>query len=44
MILMDGSDLVIVLDRGLDLVDLLRAKRRHASQTGQVLLPASRII
>lgn len=44
MLLMDGSDLTVVLDRGLDLVELLRAKRRHASQTGEVLMPATRLV
>lgn len=43
MLLMDGSDLMVVLDRGLDLVTLLRAKKRHASQTGEVMMPASRL-
>lgn len=43
MLLMDGIDLTVVLDRGLDLVELLRAKRRHAAQTGEVLMPATRL-
>jgi hypothetical protein len=35
---------MIVLERGLDLVEILRAKRRHASQTGRVLLAASTLL
>jgi len=44
MILMDGSDLVSVLEQGFDLVELLRAKRRRASQTGEVMLPAAQLM
>ena len=44
MILMDGSDLVSVLEQGFDLVELLRAKRRHASQTGEVMLHAASLM
>jgi restriction endonuclease Mrr len=44
MLLMDGADLMVVLDRGLDLVDMLRAKRRHASQTGQVFLAGGSLL
>jgi hypothetical protein len=35
---------MIVPERGLDLVELLRAKRRHASQTGRVLLAAGTLL
>jgi hypothetical protein len=40
---MDGTDLYAVLDDRIDLVDLLRAKRRHASMTGEIDLPAGDI-
>ena len=36
MILMDGSDLMAVLERRIDLVQLLLRKRREASQTGNI--------
>ncbi len=39
-ILMDGSDLVAVLEGRIDLTSLLIAKRRHASQTGNPLRTA----
>jgi len=39
MLLMDGSDLMAVLEQRIDFVDLLRRKRRHASQTGEIYLP-----
>ncbi|MGG2014028.1 hypothetical protein [Bacillus sp. S10(2024)] len=38
MILMDGSDLMAVLENRIDLVQLLSLKRRHASQTGNIYL------
>jgi len=38
MILMDGSDLMAVLDERIDLTDLLYRKRRHASETGNIYL------
>lgn len=38
MILMDGSDLMAVLEGRIDLVQLLLRKRRHASQTGNIYL------
>lgn len=44
MLLMSGGDLYLVLDGRIDLVELLRRKLRHASQTGEVLLEASEIL
>lgn len=38
MILMDGSDLMAVLEGRIDLLQLLLRKRRHASQTGNIYL------
>jgi hypothetical protein len=38
MILMDGQDLMAVLEGRIDLVQLLLRKRRHASQTGNIYL------
>lgn len=43
MILMDGSDLMAVLDGRIDLRALLLRKRRHAAQTGELFLPIHRI-
>ncbi len=43
MILMDGSDLMAVLEGRIELGALLLRKRRHAAQTGEVFLPISRI-
>ena len=37
-ILMTGADLMAVLEGRVDFVSLLRRKRRHASQTGNILL------
>ncbi len=42
--LMDGGDLFAVLDERIDLVDLLRRKRRETSMTGRVLLTAAEIL
>lgn len=38
MLLMDGEDLVAVMENRIDLKDLLFRKRRHASDTGDVFL------
>lgn len=43
IILMDGSDLMAVLEERIDLVTLLIRKKRHASQTGEIFLPAYRL-
>jgi len=42
MILMDGSDLMAVLEGRIDLGALLLRKRRHAAQTGELFLPIHR--
>ena len=36
LLLMDGADLLAVLEQRVDMVDLLRAKRRHAAMTGEI--------
>jgi hypothetical protein len=41
ILLMDGSDLMAILENRVDLVQLLRRKRRHASQTGDIYLRIS---
>ena len=38
MLLMDGADLMAVLENRIDLKDLLFRKRRHASDTGDIFL------
>ncbi len=38
MLLMDGADLIAVLENRIDLKDLLFRKRRHASDTGDIYL------
>lgn len=38
MILMDGSDLMAVLEGRIDLIQLLARKRRYAAQTGKIYL------
>ena len=44
MILMDGSDLMAVLENRIDLTQILLRKRRHASQTGNIYLKVSEIL
>jgi hypothetical protein len=44
MILMDGSDLMAVLEGRIDLTQLLRRKRRHASQIGNIYLKVGDIL
>lgn len=39
-ITLDGSDLYMVLDERVRLDDLVRAKKRHANDTGSCFLPA----
>jgi hypothetical protein len=41
---MDGADLFLVLDSRVRLDDLLKAKRRHANETGSCYMPASETI
>lgn len=38
LLLMDGSDLMAVLEGRIDLPELLKRKRRHAAQTGEIYL------
>jgi hypothetical protein len=40
---MDGSDLYLTLDQRVRLDDLIKAKKRHANETGDCFLPASSI-
>jgi len=44
MILMDGSDLMAVLEGRVDLLQLLMRKRRHAAQTGNIYLKIHEMI
>ena len=44
MILMDGSDLMAVLEGRIDLIQLLLRKRREASQTGSIYLRIHEIL
>ena len=37
LLLMDGSDIMAVLEERIDLQELLKRKRRHAAQTGSIL-------
>ena len=44
MILMDGSDLMAVLEGRIELSALLLRKRKHAAQTGELYLPIQSIL
>jgi hypothetical protein len=44
IVLMDGADLMAVLEDRVRLPELLRRKRRHASQTGNIFLPIAEIL
>jgi hypothetical protein len=44
VILVDGADLMAVLDDRIDLVQLLHRKRRHAAQTGNIYLKVNEIL
>lgn len=44
MILMDGQDIMYILDGKIDLPDLLYRKRRHAAETGNIYLKVTEII
>lgn len=44
LLLMDGGDLLAVLEQRIDLGDLLRAKRRHASMTGETYRTAAQVL
>ena len=43
IILMDGADLMAVLEERVDFVSLIVRKKRHASQTGEIYLPAHKL-
>jgi hypothetical protein len=43
-IVIDGSDLYLVLDQRIRLDDLLKLKKRHANETGGCYLPASAVL
>lgn len=43
-LVLDGSDLYLVLDQRVRLDDLLNLKRRHANETGGCFLPASSVL
>jgi len=44
MILMDGADLMAVIEGRIDLIELLLRKRRHASQTGSIYMRVNEIL
>jgi restriction endonuclease len=44
LLLMDGGDLLAVLEQRIDLSDLLRAKRRHAAMTGEIYQSAGALL
>ncbi|EKR74693.1 hypothetical protein LEP1GSC041_0094 [Leptospira noguchii str. 2006001870] len=44
MILMDGQDIMYILDGKIDLPDLLYRKRRHTAETGNIYLKVTEII
>jgi len=44
IVLMDGADLMVVLEERIDFVSLLLRKKRHAAQTGQIYLRVHEII
>ena len=44
VLLMDGGDLMAVLEGRIDLARLLLRKKEHAARTGDVFLPVARIL
>jgi len=44
LILMDGEDLLYVLENKIDYIELLRNKKRHASETGESFLSVKKMI
>jgi hypothetical protein len=44
VILVDGADLMAVLEERIDFLSLLLRKKRHAAQTGEIYLPVQRIL
>jgi len=43
-VLMDGADLLAVLEQRIDFVSLLIRKKRHAAQTGRIFLPIHKVL
>jgi len=43
-VLMDGADLLAVLEQRIDFVSLLIRKKRHAAQTGRIFLPIHEVL
>jgi hypothetical protein len=43
-VVLDGSDLYLVLDQRIRLDDLLKIKKRHANETGACFIPASTVL
>jgi hypothetical protein len=44
MVLMDGMDLMALLEDRIDLAVMLTRKRQHAARTGEVFLPAAKML
>lgn len=44
IVLMDGADLMAIMEERIDFVTLLLRKKRHAAQTGEIYLPIHRIL
>lgn len=44
IVLIDGADLMAVLEERIDFVTLLLRKKRHAAQTGEIYLPIHKIL
>lgn len=44
ILLIDGADLMAVLEERIDFVSLLLRKKRHASQTGSIYMPIHQIL
>jgi len=44
LILMDGEDLLYVLENKIDYIDLLKNKKRHAAETGESFLSVKKMI
>ena len=44
ILLMDGSDLAAILDRAIDLPELIAKKKIHAAQTGEIMISAFQLV
>lgn len=44
VLLMDGSDLAAILDRAIDLPELIAKKKIHAAQTGEIMISAFQLV